>query len=95
MSPRKRALFVNGWGIVGITVSVVLVPGDLPFWIWAVSSATALAVMNCIAFWKRGAATKGDAPRAAKGVSRSDLLIYGGAVFLAVDLIWRYFSKRG
>jgi hypothetical protein len=95
LKPVKRAFFVNGWGIVGILLTLFMVPGDLPFWIWAASSCAALVLMNCVAFWRPTPAnTKKEDRRVAGRVSRSDLIIYGGAAFLALDLIWRYFAKR-
>jgi hypothetical protein len=92
MSTRKRAIFINGWGILGIAVSMFALPGDIPFWIWAVSAIAALVLLNCVAFW--GRKPQLDAPYPAQRVSPSTYVIYGGALLLIIDLIWTYYAKH-
>lgn len=49
MSTRKKLVIVNISGLIGIAISVFIVPLTTPFWIWAPISAAVLLLCNYFA----------------------------------------------
>ncbi len=46
MSTWKKVAVLNFGGLLGIALSMFLVPPSTPLWLWAVISALCLALMN-------------------------------------------------
>ena len=88
MSMWKKILLVNLGGLVGIIISLFVASPQTPFWLWAVLSAAALAVLNYVCFGWRRTANSGS-----RRGAKSTVVIALGVVVLLVDLILRYLHR--
>jgi uncharacterized membrane protein YfcA len=86
MTTWKRALLVNAGGVIGIGVSLLIVPAQTPLWLWAVVAVVVLMVLNYVfLIWRR---TDQSAPQ--RTPSRSTIVICLGCIVLLFDLVLRY-----
>jgi hypothetical protein len=85
MSTWKRIVLVNVAGLVGIAVSLFVLPQQIRFWVWASVSVVVLALLN-YAFLR---------PRQPATIARkrgARVIVGLGLVLLLLDLLWRRFS---
>ena len=85
MPTWKKALLVNAGGVIGVAISLFIVPAQTSFWLWVVVSVTILLVLNHVFFfWRQTGHSDQEKP------SRSTLVICLGCIVLLVDLMLRY-----
>ena len=85
MATWKKALLVNAGGVIGVAISLFIVPAQTSFWLWVVVSVTILLVLNyAFFFWRRNGQSDQGKP------NRSTLVICVGCIVLLVDLVLRY-----
>lgn len=88
MPTWKKALLVNGGGVIGIAMSLFIVPAQTSFWLWVVVAVTVLMVLNYIfLIWRRTG--EGDQGKP----NRSTVLIFVGCIVLLLDLVLRYLHR--
>ena len=85
MSTWKKVTLVNGGWLIGIAISLFIVPPNTPLWLWATVSGTVLAVMNYFFFGRqRGIASE-------RKVGLMGTVVGGaGLIVLLLELIFRY-----
>jgi uncharacterized membrane protein YfcA len=86
MSTWKKVLAVNSAGLLGVILSLFIVPSQTPLWMWAIVSVVVLFVLNYLCFgWRRRVNDKGI------DKTKSTAVIALGFVVLLMDLILRWF----
>ena len=85
MNAWKKVAVVNIGGLLGIGVSLFIVPPHTPLWIWAAASALCLIVLNhfFIRRLQRGAGKR-------NANSTSSVVIYLSFIVLLLELVFRY-----
>lgn len=87
MKKWKWLVIINGSCLLGILVSLFIVPTRTPFWIWAIVSGVALILANAL-FLRREPTAR---PR--KTPLWGDIVISLGFFALILDLLFRYASR--
>lgn len=86
MPTWKKALVVNVGGVIGVAISLFIVPAQTSLWLWAIVAVAVLTVLNFVFLvWRRK-----DRNDPQRKPSRSTVVICLGCVVLLVDLVLRY-----
>lgn len=86
MATWKKALLVNAGGVIGIAISLFIVPAQTSLWLWAVVAVAVLMVLNYVfLIWRRPEQSD---PQGRP--SRSTIVICLGCLVLLLDLALRY-----
>ncbi|HEV2401993.1 MAG TPA: hypothetical protein VGS27_33990 [Candidatus Sulfotelmatobacter sp.] len=86
MPTWKKALVVNVGGVIGIAISLFIVPAQTSLWLWAIVAVAVLTVLNFVFLvWRRK-----DRNDPQRKPSRSTVVICLGCIVLLVDLVLRY-----
>jgi multidrug transporter EmrE-like cation transporter len=85
MSTRKKALLLNTAWLIGIAVSLFIVPPSTPLALWSSLGVLGFVVLNYAAFRRRKTASGLASIGVATAVS------WMGVLLLILDLIARYF----
>jgi hypothetical protein len=88
MSRWKKVALVNVGGLLGIGLSLFIVPPQTPLWIWATLSVLCLAVFNCFLFRRLRRSTS-----ERKADSKSGVVIWLAFVLLVLELVFRYWHR--
>ena len=85
MSSWKNVALVNVGGLLGIGVSLFIVPPNTPLWIWATASVACLAALNyfLIRRLQKSADERTVRPTA-------NIVMWLGVIVLLVELVFRY-----
>jgi hypothetical protein len=87
MTPRRGFLILNVAAVFGLLVSLFIVPGNTPFWLWCVVAVLVLAVLNIALMLKFRRGSRSDLSKRTRTA-----IIALGAAFLLLDIILsRYF----
>jgi hypothetical protein len=81
MSGWKRVLLLNASAIIGIVISLFIVPGDTPFWLWETIAVVFLAACNVLLYFQQGRAKPRNSP------SARTIIALMGFVLLIIDMI--------
>ena len=79
---------MNVGGLVGIGVSIFIVPPETPLWIWATASMVCLAVFNYLLIRRLQKSTG-----ASKVSSAPSIVIWLGVVVLLLEVVLRYWLR--
>jgi uncharacterized YccA/Bax inhibitor family protein len=74
---------MNLAALAGIAISLFIVPGETPFWIWAACSALGLALCNLLIYFR--AVRRRNATSAS--AKREWVVALFGLAFLIIDLV--------
>ena len=88
MSTWKKVALLNGGWLIGIGISLLILPPNTPLWIWAMASVCVFAVLNWV-FFIRTQRTTGE--RKIDPVRR--VAAWMGVVFLLLELAFRYLRR--
>jgi hypothetical protein len=84
----KKVAIVNGGSLVGIAVSLFIVPPTPPMWVWAIACVLCLSVLNFFLFRR---VRKGSGERK---VSLASSLVVGlGFGVLLLELVFLYWRR--
>ncbi len=75
---------MNGAWVIGLVISLFIVPPTTPLWLWATLSGLILVVLNYIFFGRTGASGRKVGPL-------NTVVIGVGAALLLLELALRYF----
>ena len=90
MSIGRQFVIWNACAVVGIVISIFLVPGNTPFWLWACIAGAFLCILNAAKSLQRKRPTD---EAAAASRTRTTIIVLALA-FLVVDLLLsRYFGR--
>jgi hypothetical protein len=85
MSAWEKVALANVGGLLGIGISLFVVPPNTPLWIWTTVAVVCLAVFNYLIIRRlqesTGASKVGSAP---------SIVIWLGVVVLLLELVFRY-----
>jgi len=84
MSPRKELVIVNISGLIGILISMFILPPRNPVWAWACMSAVVLFLFNYVVLTHKPKLGGGD-----KKSSGLQVLGVLGVIFLLGEIVWR------
>jgi hypothetical protein len=88
MSTWKKVALVNGGWVIGIVISLFVVPPSTPLWLWATVSGLVLAVLNYLFFGQQRRATSG------RKIGPMATVVGGlGVLVLLLELIFRYVHR--
>ena len=88
MATWKKALPVNAGGVIGVAISLFIVPAQTSFLLWVLVAVIILLVLNYIfLFWQHTGQSDQGKP------SRSTLVICLGCIVLLMDLLLRYLHR--
>ena len=88
MSTWKKVALVNGGWVIGIVISLFVVPPGTPLWLWATVSGLVLAVLNYLFFGRQRRAT--DERKIGATTTVVGTL---GVLVLLLELIFRYVHR--
>jgi hypothetical protein len=90
MSKGRQLVLLNACLLLGIGLSIFIVPGNTPFWLWTSVAAAFLCILNATTLFR------GDKPTdQTSGARRTrTTIIFLAMAFLLVDLLLsRYFAR--
>jgi drug/metabolite transporter (DMT)-like permease len=88
MTPWKKFVGVNVGMLIGIGISLFIVPPNTPFWLWAVIAAVFLAGMNYYLYRKLQ-----KPPTESKSANLNTIIIVIGSIIFLADIAYRYFHR--
>jgi hypothetical protein len=87
----KRVLLINVGALVGIGISLFIVPEETPLWLWAAISLGALAILNYAQFaWHRRIIRRTTNARQKWAM----IIAILGTIFFILDLIFSRFGAH-
>jgi hypothetical protein len=81
----QKPVLLNIAGLVGVVVSLFIVPGETPFWLWCVIAIVVIAALNTILYVGRRRVA--DSARTA----RTAIVIVGVMLLMIDVIVSRYF----
>ena len=90
LSTWKKAVLINGAGLIGIGVSLFLVPPSTPVWLWATISILVLAGLNYMFVVRVGWGSVNADP---KSQLQNTIIICLGLLVLLTELLFRYVHR--
>jgi hypothetical protein len=86
MTPLRKFLIFNVAAVLGLVVSLFIVPGNTPFWLWGVIAIVVVAGLNVSLALKR----QGNRPDS-KATIRTAIIGLGAALLVIDIILSRYF----
>lgn len=88
MSGWKKVMLVNGGWLIGVVISLFVVPPKTPLWAWATVSGLALVLLNYLVFGRQRKATGG------RKAGLVTTVVGGlGILILVLDVILRHLHR--
>lgn len=84
MSRWKKVLVFNAGWLIGITISLFVVPPSTPLWMWASLSILVLALLNYVSFKQKREAASG------RNIAAATTVVWLGIIVLLLDLLVRH-----
>lgn len=86
MTIRQKLVVPNIAAVVGLLISLFIVPGDTPLWLWGVIAVVVIGILNVCLILKRQRARR-DSPVTV----RTAIIALGAALLLMDVILSRYF----